>query len=231
MQIIRAVQGISLRRWLTHLAMFAASVLSVMLIKTFYMPKGDPVYIFTLAFGYLALVLIALTLVIGPLQMAVFQRRRNPVNLYLRRDIGIWAGGIGLLHVFFGLQVHTRFGLLSYFFYPNTLTLRLDLFGFNNHFGLAATIALALLLASSNDYALRKLKGRRWKQLQRLNYPLAVLVILHTLGYQNTSRREQPFVTATVLLLLAVLAVQTVGLSLHRARNAQITRRMSKTAG
>jgi sulfoxide reductase heme-binding subunit YedZ len=42
---------------------------------------------FTVATGYLATGLLALTLLIGPANLLL--RRRNPVSSYLRRDVGM----------------------------------------------------------------------------------------------------------------------------------------------
>src|SRR4051794_247488 len=57
-----------------------------------------------IALGYLALLFLALTLLLGPLQLR--RRGRNPVNLPLRRDVGIWSGLTGGLHVLLGLQIY-----------------------------------------------------------------------------------------------------------------------------
>lgn len=211
--------------------MLGLTVLALFLTKALYLPRGDLIYISTIGFGYWSLFLIAVTLSIGPLYLVFTHRRRNPVNLDIRRDVGVWAAITGLLHVFFGLQVHNRIGILGYFFRPGTLTLRLDRVGFNNDVGLAATIVLALLLATSNTWSLRKLKGKRWKTLQRLNYPLAVLVILHTLGYQAASRRETVFVNATLILTMGLLIVQFVGVWLTKLRADTYTLRQLPIKG
>ena len=42
------------------------------------------------ATAYPALILLLITLAIGPLH--VLWRRRNPISMDLRRDVGIWAG-------------------------------------------------------------------------------------------------------------------------------------------
>src|SRR5918994_1633869 len=43
----------------------------------------------TTASGYVALALLALTLLLGPANLLL--RRRNPVSSYLRRDVGAWT--------------------------------------------------------------------------------------------------------------------------------------------
>src|SRR5262245_4126289 len=65
--------------------------------------------------GDVALVLLALTLLIGPANL-IF-RRRNPVNNYLRRDVGAWTAIWSVVHVIVAFQGHSRrvFGFVDYF--------------------------------------------------------------------------------------------------------------------
>lgn len=77
----------------------------------------------------------------------------------------------------YGLQVHDRLSdFLNYFVAPDGSPLR-NSFGLGNWTGLAALVIVAGLLALSSDPALRKLKAKNWKRLQRLNYALFALVI------------------------------------------------------
>ena len=220
----RLVVGLGHVRWLTHGVLLLAAAAAYGLGMA-YVPRAAPSYIITLAFGYLSLLLIAITLLIGPLKLILNRRRkRNPVNLDIRRDIGIWAGITGLLHVVFGLQ--QRFGgdLVRFFFSrdANGWHLLGGAFGVANHVGLLATLALVALLVTSNDLALRKLKGRRWKRLQRLNYGLFAFAVLHTVLYQGISGRDGLFATAVVIVTLLTVVVQFAGLTLFQARRTAI---------
>jgi sulfoxide reductase heme-binding subunit YedZ len=58
----------------------------------------------TTATGYVALALLALTLLIGPANLLL--RRRNPVSSYLRRDVGAWTALFSGVHVIVSLTVH-----------------------------------------------------------------------------------------------------------------------------
>lgn len=90
--------------------------------------------------GYLALVLLGLTLLIGPANLLL--RRRNPVSSYLRRDVGAWTAIISIVHVVVGLQVHgggQLAGARAYFVAPDGGLL-------TNSFGLANWIGLAALV-------------------------------------------------------------------------------------
>lgn len=210
------------KRLITHAALVILCLIGIYL-TTFYIPYADLNYVLTLAFGYLSLTLITLTLCIGTLMM--LRNRRNPVNLNLRRDMGIWAGITGILHVVFAFTLRFNGEILLYFIEAETLSLRSDRFGISNYIGAGATLLLTLLLITSNNYSLRKLKGKRWKTLQRTNYVLAFLVILHTLLYQAISNREALFTDGTVLLILALLLMQMLGVWLYRAQQDRRLRR------
>ena|GEM_PF-434901 len=174
-----------------------------------------------LGLGYVALVYLVVSLLIGPLYLA--RRRRNPVNLYLRRDIGIWAGITSLLHVFFALQLYAQGQILLYFFrqVADRYLLQLNLFGLSNDVGLLATVIMVVLLVLSNDRALRWLKGPRWKRIQQWAYPLLVLTILHTWGYQLYNTRDGWLLGTLGGLTLLVGVVQLGGVLVHRQRRRQ----------
>lgn len=181
---------------------------------------------FTRATGYVATGLLALTLLIGPTNLLL--RRRNPVSSYLRRDVGTWTAIASVVHVIYGLQLHSRqlSDLLNYFFAPDGSPL-LNSFGLGNWTGLAATVIVVGLLALSSDFALRKLKARLWKNLQRLNYALIALVITHAFFYGALLRTESPF---TVLLFVSAIAVfvgQAVGVWLWRRRHSRTAARLA----
>ncbi len=174
---------------------------------------------FTVATGYVATGLLGLTLLIGPANLLL--RRRNPVSSYLRRDVGTWTAIFSVVHVIYGLQVHDRLSdFLNYFVAPDGSPLT-NSFGLANWTGLAATVIVVGLLALSSDFALRKLKARTWKNLQRLNYALFALVIVHAFFYGAVVRMDSPY---TLLLLLSVIAVfvgQAVGVWLWRRRHSR----------
>lgn len=99
-------------------------------------------------------------------------------------------------------------------------TLLTNSFGLANWIGLAALVIVAGLLSISTDRALRELKAKRWKHLQRLNYALFVLVILHAFLYGALLRITSPFTLLLLLLLTTVLAGQAIGIWLWRRRHA-----------
>lgn len=173
----------------------------------------------TVASGYVALGLLVLTLLIGPANLLL--GKRNPVSSYLRRDVGTWVALFSVVHVLFGLQVHGSgriSGFLNYFITSDGGPW-LNSFGFANWTGLGALVIVVGLLVLSNNFALRKLKARPWKRLQRVNYALFALVVVHAFFYGALLRATSPFTFLLGACVVAVLVGQVVGVWLWR-RNA-----------
>jgi sulfoxide reductase heme-binding subunit YedZ len=172
--------------------------------------------------GYVALALLALTLLIGPANLLL--RRRNPVSSYLRRDVGAWTAVFSGAHVIVSLKVHGSGQIRDFldFFVPDGTPLT-NSFGWGNWTGLAALVIVAGLLALSSDAALRKLKAKNWKRLQRLNYVLFALVIAHAFFYGALLRETSPYAILLGLIVLAVALGQGVGIWLFRRRYSRRT--------
>jgi sulfoxide reductase heme-binding subunit YedZ len=221
---------LSRKRRLTHL--LAGGVLLCLYVLTMFLfPPGKQGEVLLIGSGYLSLLLVSATLVIGPLNL--LRRRLNPVNLDLRRDLGIWAGIAGLLHVLFVLRGSLRNDqILLYFLRRGCCgyTPQLSLYGLSNDAGLLATLLLLLLLALSNTLSLRLLKGKRWKWLQRSAYPLLALALAHTLGFQLLNLRG-PLLGGVLLGLSSlVLVCQGCGILLmllRRGQRRQVSRKMA----
>ncbi|MDX2138618.1 MAG: hypothetical protein SF123_11030 [Chloroflexota bacterium] len=207
-------------RWITQIVLSVGSIASIMLVS-YVKPQLPLANQITVALGYTSLIYLGITLLIGPWQLLRNKRRRNPVNINLRRDVGIWVGITGIAHVVFGFQIHLGGDIIRYFFEKDqqgNWQLALNLFGVSNIVGLWATVVLVLLLVLSNDVSLRVMKGKIWKNLQRLNYVLAVLVIAHTIGYQNVVNREGIMTLLVISTTIVVLVFQLLGLNLYRRR-------------
>ena len=166
--------------------------------------------------GDVALVLLAATLLVGPANLVL--RKRNPVNSYLRRDLGAWTAIWSAVHVILGFQGHSggTFG-------PDGKPL-VTSFGLGNWTGLAATVLVMLLLTISTDRALRELKATRWKDLQRLNYTLFALVVAHAVFYGALRRTASPFTLVLIATVIVVLIGQTTGIWLWRRRQGELRR-------
>jgi len=178
-------------------------------------PFPDVLTRLSFASAYPALILIAATLLIGPIKLLAGDR--IPASLDLRRDAGIWAGIAGLFHTAVGQCVHLRGRPWLYYIYENWqqkhfLPMRHDLFGLANYTGLVAALILLALLATSNDASLRKFSTPGWKQLQRWNYAIFALTAIHTFTYQVGIEKPQlPFVATAAVAIATSLVLQCVG--------------------
>src|SRR5260221_13203515 len=101
--------GIRFRHLILHVA--TASVLVAAIFVLLNSGRSDSL---SKATAYVGLFYLAVTLVIGPLN--VLRGAANPLSTYLRRDFGIIAGVLSLLHTFVGLQVHMSGDFIQYFF-------------------------------------------------------------------------------------------------------------------
>jgi sulfoxide reductase heme-binding subunit YedZ len=181
-------------------------------------PYRDVITKLSFATAYPALILLAATLLIGPWN--ILRKQRTPVSSDLRCDIGIWAGILGLVHAAVGQCVHLRGRPWLYYIYEHRKDgpagLRHDLFGFNNFTGLAATIVLIVLFATSNDWYLRWVGTQKWKSIQRWNYACFALTGAHTLGYQIMERQKAPFMVTAVICVQLTIIFQLFGFVLCR---------------
>lgn len=209
------------KRWITHL-LLSGVVVALYLLSARFLARGKQIELLIILLGYLSLLLVCVTLLIGPLNL--LRQRRNPVNIDLRRDIGIWAGITGCLHVLLVLRGSLGNGQALLYFLSQSCcgyTPLLTVFGLSNDAGLFATLLLILLLALSNTFSLRILKGKRWKWLQRLAYPLALLALAHTFGFQYLNLRGPLIIGLIAGLSVIVLVCQGLGMALTLARRTR----------
>lgn len=172
----------------------------------------------SIGLAYASLALLAFSLALGPLN--VLRGRANPLSSDLRRDVGIWAGVTALAHTAVGLTVHMRGRMQLYFLPPDdargALPIRLDAFGLANHLGLLCALVLVVLMALSNDRALRALGAARWKSLQRLNYLCIGALVGHGVLYQLLERRGLALAAGFVALIGITLTLQVSGWRAYR---------------
>jgi methionine sulfoxide reductase heme-binding subunit len=192
------------RRVRNHAALGAASLGAVWAVFAGVEAK-DTVFRVSIATAYVALVLFVITLGFGP--YAALGGRRYPVSADIRRDFGIWSALVAIAHVVAGLQVHLRGKMWEYFVQSvkGVLLPRIDPFGAANYTGLAATVILIALLATSNDASLRRLGTGRWRSLHALVTWGLVLTLLHAATYQFIENRR--WETVVMLLVLSVIVV------------------------
>lgn len=201
------------RLWRHHLPV---GLLTVGTGTLLYVTRDYPDVITRLSFSsaWPALILLAVTLVIGPWRTL---RGKPPLlSQDLRRDWGIWAGMAGVFHAVIGQCVHLRGRPWLYYVYEkldaHVVPVRHDVFGFSNYTGLFAALILAVLLATSSDAMMRKLGNPGWKKLQRWNYYCGALAALHTFGYLlGIESLKAASIAVAALCVAAALVLQLMG--------------------
>lgn len=146
--------------------------------------KKDLITLITDVSGYISVVVISISLIIGSINILL--NRKNPVSSYFRRDIGITGGILAVIHSVTGLFVHFRGNMWQYFSVKTNTgyQIRLDDFGLANYTGLISTLLIFVLLITSNDYFILKLRVANWKNIQRLSYLMFILAIIHVIYYR-----------------------------------------------
>ncbi len=210
------------RRLIRHYLPF--SIVAGLIIAGFltYFPSKDLAHRLSMGTAYAGLVLLGFTLLVGAIH--VLRSRPNPTSSDLTRDAGILAAIVSIVHVGVGLFVHMGNPLYYFIFPPDQaglIPLRYDPFGLTNWVGLAGTLILILLFATSNDYSLRKLGKTRWKTLQRSNYILFGLVAMHGIVYQILEKRTVPLIILFLLMVGIVTILQLAGFRLRRQEKAR----------
>ena len=206
------------RRIARNIVSALASAVALAVVFTF-APGRSTIEKASLSTAYVSLLFLALTLSVGPAR--ILRRRKSPLSTHLRRDLGLWTTMLAASHVWLGLQVHMGGRLASYFIVqhraPNgSVTAGDAAFATANWLGLAATIALILLAAISNDFSLRAMGARLWKNVQRSSYVALVVVAFHGALYQLVEQRSVWLVMSFVLILLIVSGLQTLGAAARR---------------
>lgn len=178
-------------------------------------------FLLSMSTAYAGLFLLSLTLVIGPINL--IRKKNNPISSYLRRDIGIWAGIVSILHVIFGLQRHFGGKIWLYFVQESQWGYIpfIKPMGLANYAGLVLTILIIVLLVLSSNAMFKKLGAVKWKKLQRYNYYIFGLLIAHGFLYQLAIKRPLPFVTVVAFFLVFVLYFQWKGYKIQSGKDSK----------
>jgi sulfoxide reductase heme-binding subunit YedZ len=195
----------------------AAAAFAMVALAYIATPPPDIRHRMSMGTAYAGLVFFAASLCLGPWN--ILRQRPNPISFDLRRDVGIWAGILAIVHTAIGLTVHFRGRMWMYFFKAlHPLKPQNTPFGFANVTGLAASLILLMLLAISNDLSFRALKPRRWKSLQRWTYVALLLTAAHAVAYQLIEKRHAPWVLVFAGFMIAAVAGQFFGFVQARTR-------------
>ena len=170
----------SLARYIAIGAAGAALIYAFWLTR----PQWDPEMRLWKAVGDASLLLLYTTISIGPVARLWPQSAQV---VLIRREVGVWFGLLALVHTFLILDGWARWDVtrfLGYEFIPELgrLVRWEPGFGLANILGLVAIFITLPLIATSSDWAMRKLGGSAWKFLHNATYVIFWLVVLHT-GY------------------------------------------------
>lgn len=129
---------------------------------------ADPTAKITFTTGYTTLLLLILSLAVTPV------RSLSPHLSWLirfRRLLGLFAFFYGTLHLFTYIALYAGFdihAMLADIEKRRFITM-----------GVAAWLLLVPLAATSTNWSIRKLGGKRWQRLHRLVYLAAICGIIH----------------------------------------------------
>ena len=149
----------------------------------------NPIQEITYRTGKSALIMLLLSLACTPINTVFGLKQVLP----LRRPLGLYAFAYAALHL--GIFVYLDYGLDPELIREAIVEKRYVLVGFT------AFLLLVPLAITSTKSSMRRL-GKRWKQLHRLVYLAAPLVILHYIWLVKADVRKPLAYGAAVALLL-----------------------------
>jgi sulfoxide reductase heme-binding subunit YedZ len=194
-----------------YMPMLALSFIFCIVFYIFRKPALDIIPFITITTGYLSILLLAVSLLLGPINLIL--KHKNPVSTHIRRDIGIYGGILGVIHSMVGLFVHFTGRPWLYFVKEigDGFGIRGGYFGLANYTGLLGVLIIIFLLIISNDYFFVRLKTSRWKRLQRLTYLMFILVLAHAILYRINANKEELIMFLYIPMLLMVVLFQLIG--------------------
>jgi methionine sulfoxide reductase heme-binding subunit len=166
------------------------------------------------ALGDAAFMLLAITLIIGPLAKLFPMKFAKLISW--RRETGIWTAIIAISHnvAVQSLWFQGNFmELLGYALVNGNYVHVNPGFGLANLLGLVAIIMMTLLLATSSNFAVNFLGNKAWKFLHMSAYTVFYLVSFHIIyhvfmqgSWQNNWFSILFIITALTVILLQTLA-------------------------
>jgi len=171
--------------------------------------------------AYLFVLMIGFVLLVGPVRAV--RTGRATVNHTLRRDVAIWCGIIGLVHLVAGTAESMTPGYMDVFVShaasAPSATVRETFFLWSTIAGFIVGILVVILLALSNNRSLAWLGQIRWKRLHRLSYLVFGLTMAHGVGFQVLESRRWAGYAALVAMAGIVCVAQILGIRAVRRRS------------
>ena len=198
--------------------------------------EWSPMHRWNRAIGDMSLMLVAISMAIGPLsRLAPILRGSVP----LRRELGIYGVLLAIAHTIIIIAGWVEWDLIRLFGYQMHPSGRYVMvqhgFSLANIIGIIALIYGMVLALSSSNWCQRVLGGSVWKFLQQSAYVLWMLIIVHTgyfmyLHFQDFHRRvpepnwaQIPF--AVLVTFIAVLQLMAFLKTWRSRRRSVRTRR------
>ncbi len=134
------------------------------------------------AVGDMSLVLVAISMMIGPLARLFSSFR---VSIPWRREFGIYGVLLAIVHTVIILAGWVEWNLIRLFGYElhpalGQYVMLQHGFALANVIGIVALVYGLVLALASNDVSQRVLSGTVWKFLQQSAYVLWMLIVIHT---------------------------------------------------
>ncbi|MGI9307696.1 MAG: ferric reductase-like transmembrane domain-containing protein, partial [Gammaproteobacteria bacterium] len=151
--------------------------------------------------AWLCFAYMSMALFVGPFFRIRY--KKSVANIYLRRDVAIWAALVGLLHLVVGTEQSMNDEYLRMFVeeaarQPSPLV-REMLFAWGSSIGFIVGVLYLGLLALSSDRAIRVLGIRWWKRLQKSSYLAFGLLVVHGLAFQVLEYRSRVVMLVFIL--------------------------------
>lgn len=173
-------------------------LLSFSTLTLIFNPQTTPETLIIRAFGSLAIVMLHIILVIGPLSR--LNKNFLPV-LYNRRHLGVSMFLAALIHGGFSLFQFHALGNKNPFYALFTSNMEyssLTNFPFQV-LGFLALLILFVMASTSHDFFLANLSAKVWKRLHMMVYIAYALLIGHV--FLGTFQQESSYFTITLLII------------------------------
>ncbi len=199
----RAIAGLKVGVWLACLAPLGLLVYNGLQNNL----GPDPTATVTHATGFATLRLLVISLAMTPL------RRLSPKLAWLvrfRRLLGLFAFFYGCLHLLTYVWLFAGFNVAAM---VDDISKRRYIMA-----GMAAWFLLLPLAATSTNWFIRKLGGKRWQALHRLAYVSAIAGVIHYWWIVKSGVRTP----ITITLVLAVLLLARIVWSVRQRAGKQV---------
>ncbi len=201
-------------RHISVLALAAVLILAFAKVHT----EWSPMHRWNRAFGDASLVLVALSMGLGPLARLV---RPTVRLLNFRRELGIYGCLLAIVHtavILVGWVQGDLMRLFGFEWHPDLqkYVMLQHGFGLANGIGLAALLLACILALTSNDVSQRRLGLSAWKFLQMGVLPLwwltvahvAYFLFLHFMSFHWATPEPNPLQLWFIGLVITVLGLR-----------------------